>query len=29
LITIIFFDLDKLDKKQDYTLGYACYCTKK
>jgi SAM-dependent methyltransferase len=28
LITLIFFDLDKLDKKQDYTLGYTCYCTK-
>lgn len=29
LIPLIFFYLDKLDKKQDYTLGYACYCIKK
>lgn len=28
LIPLIFHYLDKLDKKQDYTLGYACYCIK-
>jgi SAM-dependent methyltransferase len=28
LIPLLFFFLDKLDKKQDYTLGYACYCIK-
>jgi SAM-dependent methyltransferase len=28
LMPLTFFYLDKLDKKQDYTLGYACYCTK-
>lgn len=28
LIPLAFFYLDRLDKKQDYTLGYACYCTK-
>ena len=28
LVPLTFFYLDKLDKKQDYTLGYACYCTK-
>ncbi|MFA6098543.1 MAG: class I SAM-dependent methyltransferase [Patescibacteria group bacterium] len=29
LIPLLFFYLDKLDKKQDFTLGYACYCEKK
>lgn len=28
LIPLLFFYLDKLDKKQSYTLGYACYCVK-
>ncbi len=28
-IPLLFFYLDKLDRKQDYTLGYACYCVKK
>jgi len=28
LIPLTFYFLDKLDKKQDYTLGYSCYCTK-
>lgn len=28
LVPLTFFYLDKLDKKQDYTLGYACYCAK-
>jgi SAM-dependent methyltransferase len=28
LVPLTFFYLDKLDKKQEYTLGYACYCTK-
>ena len=28
-IPFLFFYLDKLDCQQDYTLGYACYCTKK
>ncbi len=28
LIPLLFFYLDKLDKKQDYTLGYACFCIK-
>lgn len=28
LIPLLFFYLDKLDKKQDYTLGYTCYCIK-
>jgi SAM-dependent methyltransferase len=28
LIPLLFFYLDKLDQKQDYTLGYACYCVK-
>jgi len=28
LIPLLFFCLDRLDKKQDYTLGYACYCVK-
>ena len=28
LIPLLFFHLDFLDKKQDYTLGYACYCKK-
>jgi len=27
-IPLAFFYLDRLDKKQDYTLGYACYCIK-
>ncbi|MDP1728702.1 MAG: class I SAM-dependent methyltransferase [archaeon] len=29
LIPLLFFHLDKLDKKRSYTLGYACYCKKK
>jgi SAM-dependent methyltransferase len=29
LLSALFFLLDWLDKKQDYTLGYACYCIKK
>lgn len=29
LIPFLFFYLDKLDKKQDYTLGYSCYCVKR
>jgi SAM-dependent methyltransferase len=28
LAPLTLFYMDKLDKKQDYTLGYACYCTK-
>lgn len=28
LIPLAFFYLDSLDKKQDYTLGYKCYCKK-
>lgn len=28
LIPLLFFYLDKLDNKKDYTLGYACYCIK-
>lgn len=28
LIPILFFYLDKLDEKRNYTLGYACYCIK-
>ncbi len=28
LIPLFFFYIDKLDKKQDYTLGYSCYCIK-
>lgn len=28
IIPLLFFYLDKLDKSQDYTLGYACYCIK-
>ena len=27
-VPLLFFYLDKLDKKQSYTLGYACYCAK-
>ncbi len=27
-IPLLFFYLDRLDKKQEYTLGYACYCMK-
>ncbi len=27
-VPLIFFYLDRLDKKQDYTLGYACHCVK-
>lgn len=26
LVPFLFFYLDKLDKKQGYTLGYSCYC---
>lgn len=28
LIPFLFYYLDRLDKKQDYCLGYACYCVK-
>ena len=28
IIPFIFYYLDKLDKTQDYTLGYSCYCLK-
>ena len=28
MIPILFFYLDKLDKKQDFTLNYVCYCKK-
>lgn len=28
IIPLLFFYLDRLDKKREYTLGYACYCTK-
>ncbi len=28
VVPLTFFYLDRLDKKQDYTLGYACYCVK-
>jgi len=28
LIPLFFFYLDRLDARQDYTLGYSCYCTK-
>jgi SAM-dependent methyltransferase len=27
-IPFLFFYLDRLDKKKDYTLGYSCYCIK-
>lgn len=29
LFPLLFFYLDRLDKKKAYTLGYACYCIKK
>lgn len=29
IIPIICFYLDKIDKKQDWTLGYKCYCIKR
>lgn len=28
LIPMLFFYLDQIDKKRDYTLGYACYCVR-
>lgn len=28
ILPLLFFYLDPLDKLQDYTLGYACYCLK-
>ena len=28
IIPILFFYLDKFDKKKDFTLGYSCYCIK-
>ncbi len=28
LIPLLFFYLDRLDRKQEYTLGYACYCVR-
>ena len=28
IIPLIFFYLDKIDRKRDYTLGYKCYCSK-
>lgn len=28
LIPLLFFYLDRLDRKQGYTLGYSCYCVK-
>ncbi len=28
LIPLLFFYLDKLDKKKEYTLGYKCFCVK-
>jgi hypothetical protein len=28
IIPLLFFYLDKLDRKKNYTLDYACYCYK-
>jgi SAM-dependent methyltransferase len=28
LVPLLFYYLDKVDKKQDFTIGYSCYCVK-